>query len=502
MGKKLFYTIIVVISIAQQSISQDFRRIEARVDSLIEKGVLPSIGIGILKDGEILYEKAFGYSDIENGVKSTIHTPYKLASLSKPITATSIMKLHEDGLINLEDPITKYVTLKKVDSTFSDPTIGQVMNHTAGLGTYFDIYYADETLDSFSFEEAWAQYGTQFHQAGKVCEYSNLGYGLLDFIIQKVTSNSFEDYVQANIFHTLGMKDAFLIGSTLIEGEKTAKSYGHELRPLPHLWTNTPGAGNIAASIHDILLFGSAHLQTQTSNLLQASSLLEMRTYKEANALFHYYQDTFYGLGWYVMENDKGHKVVWHEGGMMGASSVLKIYPKEKIAIALLTNTFRPESCRALSDFIANLVIENYEPTPLNEIAEYQPVASDISFRGLWKGTMLIDNQEVPISLTIADESIQLSYLDNGYASFLTDYQPLPFNSQLLFGLVNQGYFVGTGVGELSTSSEKDCNQHLLSFKLFKTGNSLKGQIISLAAADREYYALPYPINLERTDAN
>ncbi|MGD1947302.1 MAG: serine hydrolase domain-containing protein [Croceivirga sp.] len=500
MNKKAFYTIVLFVSITQQSIGQDFNQIEAKIDSLMTNGILPSMAIGILKDGEVIYERAFGYSDIENGVPSTIHTPYQLASLSKPITASTIMKLHENGIINLDDPITKYVTLKKVDSTFTDPTIRQVMNHTAGLGTYFDIYYADERVNPVSFAEAWAQYGIQLHQPGKVSEYSNLGYGLLDDIISKATAVSFKQNVQETVFEPLKMNDSFLIGPKLNIGQKLAKSYGHSSTVLPHLWTNTPGAGNIAASVHDMIQFASAHLQIQPYNFLKVASIHEMNTYEEPNALFHYYQDTFYGLGWYVMKNDKGQKVVWHEGGMMGASTTLKLYPKENTAIVLLTNTYNPAVCRSVSDLISGLVIENYTPTPINEVAEYKPVVSDTTFVGTWKGTMQIEEQEVPISMNIENETIQFSYLDNRFASsFLTDYSPLPFHSKLQFGLVNQGYFAGTGVGELSAANNRNCHQHLLSFRLLKNGSSLRGEVIYLAGGEREHYALPYSIALEKT---
>lgn len=482
--------------------SQNFQELEVTIDSLITNDIVPSLAVGIVKDGEIIYEKAFGYADRERKIESTINTPYQLASLSKPITATAILKLHKEGIINIDDAITKYVSLKKVNSAFQEPTIRQVLNHTAGLGTYFDIYYQDESSKVVSFEEAWDRYGIQFHEPGKVNEYSNIGYGLLSHIISKATFKTFAQYLQSNMFNELNMNDSFVIERADQKQGLLAKKYDHRLKALPFVLNNTPGAGNVASSIHDMMQFALLHLKEPNKKFLGASDIHKMQTYKEKNALFHYYQDTYYGLGWYIMEEDNGQKVVWHEGGMMGASTMLKFYPKEKIAIALLTNTHNPNTCRALADKISSFMIEGYRPTPINEVAEYKGISSDATFIGKWKGVMHMENEKVPISLVMENETTQISFVDHTYASFLTNYQPLPVNSKLLFGAINQDYFIGTGVGDLPTSDKRKSHKHLLSLKLFKHGTTLTGTIVNLAAAEREYYARPYYIQLEKTIPN
>ena len=476
-------------------IAQDFRSVEKKVDSLLEAGILPSMAIGILKEGEVIYEKAFGYADVENKRMSTTRTPYQLASLSKPITATAIMQLHEEGSLNIDDPITKYVQLKKVDDSYQDPTIRQVLNHTSGLGTYFDIYYADEQISYVDFETAWSQYGIQFHPPGLVCEYSNLGYGLLDFIITKVTGMPFASYLRTDIFDPLGMGDALLVERS--DDKALAKKYGVGLKVLPEVWNNTAGAGNIAASVQDIMQFASLHLQERSTGSIGDTNISAMQTYREPNALFHYYQDTYYGLGWYVMADDQGQKVVWHEGGMMGASTMLKFYPKEQIAIVLLTNTYHPAVCRRLSDELTRIMLPGYEPTPINEVADYSPIASDSTIIGDWSGIMHIADEQRAISLQIAEDGVDIRYLDDQFRSFLTDYQPLPYHARMLFGAINQGYFIGTGTGDLPAKDSRE-NPHLLSLKLYKEENTLKGTIISMAAAEREYYARPYYIQLTK----
>jgi len=482
--------------------AQQFDHLESVIDSLISNRTLPSLGVGILKDGKVIYEKSFGYADMEANVKSTVRTPYQLASLSKPITATAIMQLHKKGLLNLNDPITKYVSLQKIDPAFQDPTILQLLNHTSGLGTYFDLYYADEPIKPTSFETAWAQYGMQFHEPGKVCEYSNLGYGLLDHIISKVTSQSFDEFLQTKLFRKLNMDQSFVIEQDPNPNYALAKKYDINLEDLPPIWNNTRGAGNIASSVHDMLQFAAFNLDFDHSEVLGKSEVQYMHTYKEPDALFHYYQETHYGLGWYINEDDNGQKVVWHEGGMMGASTMLKLFPKERLALVFMTNTYNSEVMRSLTDMTAKLLINNYQPTPINETAEYASISTDSTFLGSWQGSMILDKEKVPVSLKMEDSQIVIQYLDDSYRSFLTDDQPIPFESKLLFGAVNQGYFIGTGIGELSTSDKRKECRHLLSFKLYKDGDSLKGTIINMAAAHREYYARPYFMTLKKVPGN
>lgn len=499
MKKTALLSLCLIVLLANQSSGQNFNHIETTIDSLITNHMLPSLAVGILKDGEIIYEKAFGYSDLEGEVKTTIHTPYQLASLSKPITATVIMKLHSEGIIDMYEPITKYVPLKKVDPTFQDPSIKQVLNHTAGLGTYFDMYYEDENTIPTSFTEAWDKYGIQFHEPGKVCEYSNIGYGLLSHIISKVTSGSFAQHLQKHILPKLRMHNTFVMEQPTDKDERVAKKYDHKLNPLPFIWNNTIGAGNIAASIHDLMQFASLHLQSHYEGFLEAPAIHNMQVYQEKGTLFHYYQDTYYGLGWYIMPDDNGKKVVWHEGGMIGASTILKLYPNQNIAIALLTNTHNPKACRLLSDIIVAELIDNYQPTPINEIAAYESTYTDTTFWGKWAGTMRINQKEIPIIITIDDQTIDFNYMDQGYQSFLTDYQPLPVHNRLLFGAVHKDYFIGTGTGELPASDKRKNLQHLFSFKLFKEGTTMTGTIVHLAAAQRQYYGRPYAIQLKKT---
>ncbi|MEO1652827.1 MAG: serine hydrolase domain-containing protein, partial [Bacteroidota bacterium] len=493
--RSILILLMISFGLGPIGFAQESRVIDHLLDSLMNDYSVPSLALAIYKDGDVVYEKALGYSDRERQIKASIHTPYQLASLSKPITATAIMQLQEKKRINIDEPFTDYssLPLKKAQSHFETPSIRQLLNHTSGLGTYFDIYYADEERAFTNFETSWGRYGQLFQAPGRVCEYSNLGYGLLGNIISQESGQAFEDYLEAKIFKPLGMDNAQLIFADGSNQKQIAQKYDHQWQPLPFVNNNTPGAGNIAASIRDVIRFAAFHLgQLPETKVLEKASILEMQQFRDPKALYHYYENTYYGLGWYVRPDDQGKYVVWHEGGMMGASSMLKMFPRENLAIAILTNCYHPSLVRDLTDRLSALMLEAYKPSPLQEMAEYLPVSSDPHFLGLWQGVMNIEGQEIPVSLMIGKEDVQIRYLDIQAKSFLTDYQALPYQTTLLFGAVNQNYFIGTGIATLPASHLREGLRHLFSLKLLKQGRRLRGTIIHMAAAEREYYAYPY----------
>ena len=483
-----------------QVFGQGFQEIETRITSLVEERTIPSMVVGIYKDGAIVYQSAFGFSDVEQKVRATPQTSYQLASLSKPITASAIMELHQLGRLDIDGPITDFVKVKKVDETFKDPSIRQVLNHTSGLGTFFDIYYGDEPVPPIDFDTAWDRFGTLFHEPGTINEYSNLGYGLLDHIIAKVSGKPYRDFMEETVFEPLGLDATFVIQEDNYQNGDYARMYGKHLKRLPYIWNNTVGAGNIASNVKDLLKFAATYLENDREKLISVSRFGAMK-HRDEEALFHYYQDTHYGLGWYAMEDDQGREVVWHEGGMMGGSTVLKLFPNEKSALVILTNTYAPEVVRSISDAYVQEMIEGYRPTPLNEVAAYRSVASDPSYYGSWKGTVRVEQTTVPVTLTIDEKGVGLDYIDFTAGSFFSDYQPLPYATKLFMGMINQGYFIGTGMGPLPDITGREANNRLLSLKLHRSDeNTLRGTLVGIGIAEREYYAYPYFMELVKVD--
>ena len=479
----------------------DFNELENQIKKDIINKVIPSVSLAVSKNGMIIYEKAFGYADIENQILSTIDTSYQLASASKPITATGVMLLDKKSDFSIYDPIEKYIhplRFKNEEGSSKDVKTIDVLNHTAGLGTYMQISYLDECKKSDSFEEAFQKYGSIFHPPGLVCEYSNLGYGLLDYLIGKQSKKTFSQFMEEELFEPLNMKNAF-VDSSDKAGIMIAKKYTSELELLPQTNNNTIGAGNIYASIHDLILFSMFSLKNDQNYLLDPQIIDLMQGYLNKNSLYHLYDSTYYGLGWYYKRDDNGYKTVWHEGGMMGASAMIKLFPEENISVTVLLNTFNQQYCQNITNQLSNIVLPNYHPTPINEISEYQNYTSDPTFFGTWKGSISVDDLTIPCTLYIQEDgNIIIEYLDFTYKSYFTQNNPIYHKTYLMNGLVNQSSFIGTFPGDLPADDIRHEFSQFLSLKLIKQHNILSGTIVALAAANREYYAYPFYIKLER----
>jgi len=502
--------LLTILSLSTTVFSQSknaFQEIEQKIQSEIDKGTIPSITIAVAKDGKVIYEKAFGWADVEAKIKSTINTSYQLASASKPMTATGLMVLNHKKIIDIDSSAISYMkplSFKVYEGKASDIKLRNLLNHTSGLGTYFDISYADENGKKDNFEAGFNKYGNLFHPAGLISEYSNLGYGLIDYIITKQSGKTYAQFMEQEVFNPLGMKNSF-VQNTKRSDIQIAKKYDSDLKVLPDVLNNTYGAGNIYSSIHDLILFGMFHLKNDVKNQKQILNNAEidlMHYYKDKNTLYHYYDSTIYGLGWYYKPNDNGYKIVWHEGGMMGASSMIKLIPEKNIAIAVIINTSNRQFCNVITNELSKVVLPEYQPTPINEeteIANYKSYTADSTYFGNWTGTIKVENLDIPCSMKFQpDGNIIITYLDFTYKSYFTQNNPIPHKTILLAGIINKESFIGMYPGTLPSKDIKKEFSQIMSLKLYKTNKTLSGTIVALAASNREYYAYPFYIKLEK----
>lgn len=508
MKKLIFFITVLSLSLTGSSqTGNGFLEIEQRIQKEIGKGAIPSIAVAVAKDGRMVYEKAFGWANIEAKVKATINTSYQLASVSKPMTATGLMVLHHKKIVDIDSPAEGYMNplkFKTYEGKASDIKLRNLLNHTAGLGTYFDISYADEKVRKDSFEEGFNKFGNAYYTPGSISEYSNLGYGLIDYIIARQSGKTYARFMEQEVFAPLGMTHSF-VQNTKRSDITIAKKYDSGLKVLPEVLNNTYGAGNIFSSIHDLILFGMFHLKNNLKTQKQILSQEEidlMHYYKDTNALYPYYDSAAYGLGWYFKENDNGYKTVWHEGGMMGASSIIKLIPEKNIAIAVIINSSNRQFCNEIANELSKVVLPEYQLTPLNEdaeVANYKAYTTDPSYFGDWAGTIKVDNLEIPCTIKFQpDGNIIITYSDLTYRSYFTQNNPIPHKTILLVGIINKESFIGMFPGTLPSKDIRKEFSQIMSLKLYKKGKTLSGTIVALAASSRMYYAYPFYIRLEK----
>ena len=190
-------------SVLHSQVTQN-KLLDEYLNQYLKNKNVPSISAGLLENGEISWLNSIGKADLENNVPITKTSLYRIASISKSITAVAILQLWERGLINLDTDARLY--LPSFPEKKYKFTIRQLLNHTAGIRNYkegeFDSkkFYSsiDEALKVFAYDSLNFEPGTKY-------EYTSLDYSILAAIIEKVSKTSFEEFIKRNVFVPTGM---------------------------------------------------------------------------------------------------------------------------------------------------------------------------------------------------------------------------------------------------------------------------------------------------------
>ena len=178
----------------------EFKNLETEIQETVDKLNVVGLSISVIENNKISYSQGFGYADIDKSIKTDTNTIYRIASISKSITASAIMKLYEEGKFKLDDDINDYLNGFEVrNPNFPDEkiTFRMLLTHTSSIidgDTYSTIYDIQDFGD---------------YKPGDQFEYSNYGYNLLATLIEQISNQDFEDFGQENIFKPLNMKASF-----------------------------------------------------------------------------------------------------------------------------------------------------------------------------------------------------------------------------------------------------------------------------------------------------
>src|SRR5215831_5181498 len=299
----------------------------------IQRGI-PGLSLTVAVDGKIAYSKGFGFADLEERVPAWPSTKFRIGSISKPLTAVGLMELVEAGKIDLDAPVQKYVP------SFPDKgapiTVRMVAGHLAGIRHYqgdeFQIQkHYDNVLDGlkiFENDPLVSPPGTEFH-------YSSYGFNLLSAVIESAAGENFLAYMHSHVFVPLGLRHTVADQTTEII-EQRARPYRRTedgvLRNAPYVDNSYKWAGGgFLSTAEDLALFGSALLQP---GFLQPESLRQLFTSQKTSDG----KETGYGIGWFVGKSKSGQKVYAHDGGAVGGSSRLLLYPDAHMVVAMICN--------------------------------------------------------------------------------------------------------------------------------------------------------------------
>jgi serine beta-lactamase-like protein LACTB, mitochondrial len=295
---------------------------------------VPSITAGLLSNGKIVWISTKGLSDLENNVHATDKTLYRIASISKSITAIAIMQLVETGRINLDESALKYIPY--LPSPRKQFTVRQLLNHTAGIRSYRENEFDSKNYFSSTRDVVlYIMKDSLEFNPGERYLYSTLGYNLLAAIIENISGLDYADYLKLYIFDPAGMEN------TIPDYQKgiifnrargyTRDSYRQiQNAPLADLSIKYAGGG-ILSTATDLLHFS---LNILNGKLIKPETLDSMLSPTRLNDGKY----INYGLGFSFETDETGRKFFSHSGGGTGFTSHLVIYPVEKIASVYLTN--------------------------------------------------------------------------------------------------------------------------------------------------------------------
>ena len=301
--------------------------------------VYPADGPGaaaiVTRDREVLFRSASGMADMELGVPLSADNVFRIGSISKQFTAAGILLLEEQGKLSVSDNINKY--LPDYPTQGHTIKIEHLLSHTSGIFNYTDIpgYWngveirKDVTTEELI--EVFANLPMDF-APGEQYSYSNSGYVLLGAIIEKVSGQTYAEFMQTAIFDKLGMKHSYHGGPQIILNR--ANGYQGEAGNYSNAgflsMTQPHGAGALLSTVDDLAIWSNALFGGE---LLSKESLKKMTTDFELNNGEH----AGYGFGLGVRERF-GESEIAHNGGIHGFSTSGVWLPKQKIYVAVLAN--------------------------------------------------------------------------------------------------------------------------------------------------------------------
>lgn len=360
----LLIVIIISFQIYAQSNSQ---LLDQYLNEYYKAKEIPSISAGLLSNKEIIWLGTKGFSDIENRVSAAPKSVYRIASISKSITAVAIMQLVERGRINLDEDARKYIPYfpaKKWKFTSR-----QLLNHTSGLRNY----RSGEEFDSKIFFQTTREVvnyiakDSLIYQPGTRYLYTTLGYNLLAAIIESVSGLSFSEYVMRNIFTPAEMKSSYpdiqrMIIPNRARGYEKNNYKEFQNAALADLSIKIPGGGFLSTS-EDLLKFSNNLLEGKLIKRSTLDSMLVPTRLKNGRL-------ENYGLGFSFGVDESGRKYFGHSGSGTGFSSNLIIYPDENVAGVHLVNLRDKNIGNPAGDLISILLVKSYN-TPKTSIADH-----------------------------------------------------------------------------------------------------------------------------------
>src|SRR5215213_3368976 len=302
------------------------------VRATLQERRIPGAAIAVVKNGKVVKKQGYGVASVEFNVPATADTVFEIGSVTKQMTAAAVMLLVEDGRLNLDEKISKY--LPATPDAWKNVAVRNLLTHTSGIKSYTAIgagFELTKHLKRDEFIKALSGYPLDF-ETGSRYSYSNSGYNLLGFIIEAVSGKSYWDFMQARIFQKLGMTETFDRDPKYVIRNRAT---GYELENNQIIGrdydlTDVFSAGAILSTVGDLAKWDAAW---RNDTLLKKESKARAWT----PFVLTDGKPVPYGFGWSVADF-RGHKLISHSGSTAGFSAQIMRFTDDDLSVIVLIN--------------------------------------------------------------------------------------------------------------------------------------------------------------------
>jgi len=350
---------------------------EAEIREMMKKHEVVGLSVAVVKKGEIIYTHSFGLKDINTKAPLTDSDIFRIASISKSFSATSVMQLIEAGKLSLNDDISDLVGFKVRNPKFPDQviTLKMMLSHTSSINDSQGYF----TLDAINpaknkdWEKCYNDYAP-----GTGYQYCNLNYNMAGTVIEKYSGERFDNYVKSHILNPLGLYGGYNVDSldnsrfaTLHEYNSTSKTFN----PSPMAYNprreeirnyvmgySTPifsPTGGMKISATDLAKYMSMHMNMGKYNGKRIMSKKSAKIMQTKVA-----EEEGYGLAITNIDNlIPGKLMKGHTGSAYGLYSAMFFQPKEKFGIVVITNGCNPSSSKGMNNVLrdgVNILFNNF----------------------------------------------------------------------------------------------------------------------------------------------
>lgn len=355
--------IAVLFSSSNLSQAQNYTDVFSKLVKEKLESQSPGGSVLVSKNGKNIYDYHYGKANLELDASTSAESVYRIASVSKQFTAIAILKLAEEGKLQISDNITKYIN--DYPTQGNTITIEHLLSHTSGIKDYLNIEGFNKTfqrndmspkelIDYFKDEPMDFKSGTKYN-------YSSSGYIILGHIIELISNQTYQDYMQEHIFEPLSLSntsydDTFSLIENRVSGyQKKGNNY---VNPDFLSMTLPYAAGSLLSTTEDLFKWNQA---LATYKIVSAKTL---------NAAYSRYtlqsgKPSLHGYGWKI-GNVQDVKAVKHSGGINGFVSQVLSIPEKDIYVAILTNSQNVEDIEDIASQLAAIALD--KPYELNEI--------------------------------------------------------------------------------------------------------------------------------------